>query len=95
METIRVVLEERLLRAADKAVRQLRTNRSGLVRDALRQHSRGLQIRELEAPDCQGYERLPESGPAAEAWDRVTAWPDEDSSGAAASAPTEVNAACA
>jgi Arc/MetJ-type ribon-helix-helix transcriptional regulator len=42
METIQVVLEEDLLKAADRAVRKLKTNRSALIREALRSHLRRL-----------------------------------------------------
>jgi len=37
METIQVVLDKKLLRAADAAARRTRRNRSALVRDALRE----------------------------------------------------------
>ena len=36
METIQVVLDRTLLRAADRAARKLKTNRSALFREALR-----------------------------------------------------------
>ena len=38
MQTIQVVLEEDLLRAADRAARRVRVNRSALIREALREH---------------------------------------------------------
>ena len=38
MNTIQVVIEEDLLRSADRVARQLKINRSALIRDALRGH---------------------------------------------------------
>ena len=38
MQTIQVVLEEKLLRDADRAARRVRVNRSALIREALREH---------------------------------------------------------
>ena len=76
METIQVVLDIALLRAADGAARRARVNRSALVREALREHLKRLKTRELEASDRRGYEERPEvSGEAAD-WERVAAWPE-------------------
>lgn len=38
METIQVVLDRKLLQAADRVVRRTKRNRSALIRDALREH---------------------------------------------------------
>jgi metal-responsive CopG/Arc/MetJ family transcriptional regulator len=48
METIQVVLDKKLLQATDRAARQTKRNRSALIRDALREHIRRLEIRALE-----------------------------------------------
>ena len=64
METIQVVLDTALLRAADGAAKRPRINRSALIRDALRQHLADLRTRELEARDRDGYLRHPESSKA-------------------------------
>ena len=48
METIQVVLDKELLHATDKVARRLKANRSALVRDALREHLRRLEIRAKE-----------------------------------------------
>lgn len=61
METIHVVLESRLLKAADRAVRKLKTNRSALMREALRAHLARLDRLERENRDREGYERYPDS----------------------------------
>jgi mRNA interferase MazF len=53
MKTIQIVLDKRLLEAADQAARRTRQNRSALVRDALREHLRRLEVRlyQFASPD--------------------------------------------
>ena len=77
METIQVVLEADLLKAADKAVRKLKTNRSALFRDALREHLKRIDALEREKRDREGYERYPDLLDQPAVWDRVADWPDE------------------
>ena len=77
METIQVVLDADLLKAADKAVRKLKTNRSALMRDALRAHLARLVQADREQRDREGYLRHPDSLDQAERWDKVADWPDE------------------
>ena len=77
METIQVVLEADLLKAADKAVRKLKTNRSALFRDALREHLKRIESAEREKRDREGYERYPDLVDQPAVWDRVADWPDE------------------
>jgi metal-responsive CopG/Arc/MetJ family transcriptional regulator len=47
METVQIVLDEKLLRDTDRAARRTKQNRSALVREALREHLRRLDIRAL------------------------------------------------
>ena len=77
METIQVVLEADLLKAADKAVRKLKTNRSALFREALREHLKRIESAEREKRDREGYERYPDLVDQPAVWDRVADWPDE------------------
>jgi metal-responsive CopG/Arc/MetJ family transcriptional regulator len=77
METIQIVLDKSLLRAADRAARLRKQNRSALVRDALREHLRKLEIAAQEERDRQGYARQPQSKDEAFAWEREAAWPSE------------------
>ena len=77
METIQVVLEAELLRAADRAVRKLKTNRSALFREALRGHLKRLDLLEREKQDREGYVRYPDSLDEPGVWDKVADWPDE------------------
>lgn len=77
METIQVVLDEKLLRATDKAARRAGKNRSALVRDALRLYLRETRIQELERLDREGYQRYPETEDDLQGWERVAVWPEE------------------
>jgi metal-responsive CopG/Arc/MetJ family transcriptional regulator len=75
METIQVVMEGALLKAADQAARRLKLNRSALIRDALREHLRRLRYRELEQQEREAYERIPDDPEEFAVWDKVAAWP--------------------
>jgi metal-responsive CopG/Arc/MetJ family transcriptional regulator len=77
METIQVVLDQKLLRATDKAARRAGKNRSALVRDALRLYLRETRIQELERLDREGYQRYPDTEDDLKGWERVTVWPEE------------------
>ena len=75
METIQVVLDAALLRAADRAARRFKVNRSALVRDALRAHLAALSRGEREQADRAGYTKTPDRDGAV--WDQVAAWPED------------------
>jgi metal-responsive CopG/Arc/MetJ family transcriptional regulator len=77
METVQIVLDEKLLRATDQAARRTRQNRSALVRAALREHLRRLEVRALEERDCAGYSKLPQERDEAHPWEAEAAWPAE------------------
>jgi metal-responsive CopG/Arc/MetJ family transcriptional regulator len=76
METVQVVLDKELLQATDKAARRAKQNRSALVRDALRQHLRALEIHSKEERDRAGYVRQPQ-GEEDFIWDAEAIWPEE------------------
>ena len=77
METIQIVLDKRLLRATDQAARRTKQNRSALVRDALREHLRKLELRAKEERDRQGYSRQSHASDALLVWEAEAAWPAE------------------
>ena len=77
VETIQVVLEEDLLKAADKAARRLKINRSALFREALRSHLKRIDAAEREKRDREGYERHPDLLDQPAVWDQVADWPDK------------------
>ncbi|HLY63589.1 MAG TPA: CopG family transcriptional regulator [Terriglobia bacterium] len=76
METIQVVLEPELLRAANVAAKQARLNRSALIREALREHLKRLRRLEIEARDRQGYQKRPENRGEIASWEKVARWPE-------------------
>lgn len=75
METIQVVIEEGLLKAADQAARRLKVNRSALIRDAMREHLERLRYRQLEQQEREAYARIPDDPGEFATWDKVAAWP--------------------
>jgi metal-responsive CopG/Arc/MetJ family transcriptional regulator len=77
METVQIVLDKELLRAADQAARRTKRNRSALVRDALREHLRRLAIRDREERDRAGYSRVRQNGNDASVWEAEAVWPAE------------------
>ena len=77
MEIVQIVLDKKLLRAADQAARRTNRNRTALVRDALREHLRRLAIRDLEERDRAGYCKLRPNRGEAIAWEAEAVWPAE------------------
>jgi metal-responsive CopG/Arc/MetJ family transcriptional regulator len=77
METIQVVLDSRLLKAADRAAKRSKRNRSALIREALREHLRRLRIEELEMRDRAGYAKYPDDPAECARWEAEAAWPEE------------------
>jgi metal-responsive CopG/Arc/MetJ family transcriptional regulator len=77
MATIQIVLDSKLLKAADQAAKRKKLNRSALIREALSAHLKRLQVLELEERDRRGYLARPQSSNEAQAWEDVASWPDE------------------
>jgi metal-responsive CopG/Arc/MetJ family transcriptional regulator len=77
METIQIVLDKKLLLATDRAARRAKRNRSALVRDALREHLRRLDVRDKEKRDRQGYSAQPEAPNESDNWESEAVWPEE------------------
>lgn len=74
MKTIQVVLEADLLVQADEAASRAGTNRSALIREALREHLRRLRILRLEEQHRLGYERFPDVEDDLKGWEAATSW---------------------
>ncbi|HLY19413.1 MAG TPA: hypothetical protein VKR61_19435 [Bryobacteraceae bacterium] len=74
METIQVVLDSKLLRAADVAARRTRLNRSALISGG---PSHALEIRERELRDRKGYETGPKDAGELSGWEAEAIWPEE------------------
>lgn len=77
MQIIQIVLDKKLLRAADQAAKRTRRNRSALVRDALREHLRRLELRASEERDRQGYSRPAQADAEALGWESEASWPQQ------------------
>jgi hypothetical protein len=77
MNTIQVVIEEDLLRSADRVARRLKINRSALIRDALQGHLQRLRTGDLERREREAYERTPDDPAEFAPWDGVAAWPEK------------------
>ena len=77
METIQVVLDTKLLKAADAEAKRRKVNRSALIRDALREHLKRLHTRELEERDRRGYMAIPQSEDDVKRWQDIASWPED------------------
>jgi metal-responsive CopG/Arc/MetJ family transcriptional regulator len=77
METIQIVLDQKLLKATDQAAHRIKQNRSAFVRDALREHLRKLEIRALEERDREGYSKRKPARDESPIWEAEAAWPLE------------------
>jgi metal-responsive CopG/Arc/MetJ family transcriptional regulator len=73
--TIQVVLDAKLLKAADTAAKKRKVNRSVLIRHALAEHLRRLQELELEEQDRRGYLAQPQREDEFRIWEDAAAWP--------------------
>ncbi len=77
METIQVVLDAKLLKAADVAAKRQKVNRSALIRQALEAHLRRLHEHELEEQDRRGYKAHPQRSEEYRIWEDIAAWPED------------------
>jgi len=77
METIQVVLDAKLLRAADLAAKRRKVNRSALIRQALREHLKRLHVLDLEDRDRRGYQAQPQRSEEFGTWEDIAAWPED------------------
>jgi metal-responsive CopG/Arc/MetJ family transcriptional regulator len=75
VETIQVVLDKKLLTAADVAAKRQRVNRSALIRQALQEHLKRLHVLDLEARDRRGYQARPQRTEEYRPWEEAAAWP--------------------
>jgi metal-responsive CopG/Arc/MetJ family transcriptional regulator len=77
VETIQVVLDAKLLKAADSAAKRQKVNRSALIRHALREHLKRLRVLELEKRDRRGYMANPQRSEEYRIWENVAAWSED------------------
>ena len=76
MQTIQVVLDEKLLKATDTVAKREKVNRSALIRQALEEHLKRLAIRDLEERDRRGYSAKPQRKQEYRPWEDAAVWPD-------------------
>ena len=74
MKTVQITLEEDLAQDVDRAVKKLRTTRSGFTRDALRAALAKIDRQELERRHRQGYEKHPVEPGEFDAWEDEQVW---------------------
>lgn len=77
METVQVVLDEKLLKATDKAAKKEKGEPSARILQELEEHLKRLAIRDLEQRDRRGYLANPQRKEEYLAWEDAAAWPDE------------------
>lgn len=77
METIQVVLNTKLLKAADAAAKRQELNRSALIRCALQEYLKRLQELEMEERDRLGYLAQPQTSDSYRRWENVASWPED------------------
>jgi hypothetical protein len=75
VETIKVVLDAKLLKAADSAAKRQKLNRSALIRQALQEHLKRLRVLDLEERDRRGYQARPQRIEDYRPWEEAAAWP--------------------
>jgi metal-responsive CopG/Arc/MetJ family transcriptional regulator len=77
MQIVQIVLDKKLLQAADQAAKRTKRNRSALVRDALREHLRRLELRAREERDRKGHSLQPQADAEMQGWEVEASWPQE------------------
>jgi metal-responsive CopG/Arc/MetJ family transcriptional regulator len=75
METIQVVLDAKLLKAADSAAKRHKVNRSALIREALEAHLERPHVLDREESDRRGYQARPQRIEEYRPWEEAAAWP--------------------
>ncbi len=77
METVQIVLDKKLLVAADRAAKRSKVNRSALVREALREHLRRMELQAKEDRDREGYLKQPQTKDESQLWEAEAKWLQE------------------
>jgi metal-responsive CopG/Arc/MetJ family transcriptional regulator len=77
MATIQVVIDDRLLRAADRMAKKHQLNRSALFREALPTYMKLEHFRELERREREAYDHTPDDLSEVALWEGAAAWPED------------------
>jgi metal-responsive CopG/Arc/MetJ family transcriptional regulator len=74
MTTIQMTLDENLLKEMDLTVKKLKTTRSALIRDSIRQYLKALNVRQLEEKHRAGYAKHPVKRGEFDVWESEQTW---------------------
>ena len=74
MKTVQMTLDEDLVMALDKVVKELGTSRSAFTRQALRSSIGKVRLNELERRHREGYRRKPVKHEEFGIWEAEQAW---------------------
>lgn len=77
MRSIQMTLDEELVAAVDKIVKELNTTRSAFTRDALQTALDRIKLLRLEEKHQKGYLAQPVNGNEFSVWENEHAWGDE------------------
>ncbi len=77
MRTVQMTLDAKLVKAVDKAVKKLKTNRSAFTRRALEKALDDLATAELEIRHRRGYQAHPVGKTEFSVWESEQDWGDE------------------
>jgi metal-responsive CopG/Arc/MetJ family transcriptional regulator len=77
MKAVRVLLDEKLLRAVDDASKRARVDRSHLLRKAVVHYLAAVRRTALEEQQIAGYRNYPLSKREVNEWQRVQVWEGE------------------
>ena len=76
MATIQVLLDNELLKSANREARRAHLNRSALIREALRKYLKELEVERMVQRELEGYRKYPQDPAEVEAWAKVAVWPE-------------------
>ena len=76
MKSVQITLDEKLIRAVDKAAQPLRLKRSHVVRLALQDWLRRQALEQFEREWIEALGKHPDEATRAEAWSGAQSWSD-------------------
>ena len=77
MRTVQMTLDDDLVEAVDKVIKELKMTRSSFTRNALRDAMARYNIRRLEEQHRRGYQQHPVKRGEFSIWEKEQNWGDE------------------
>jgi len=74
MKTIQMTLDEDLLNRIDKAIKELNTTRSALIRESVQHYLERLKVKKLEKKHREGYLQQPVAAGEFDVWEDEQVW---------------------